>query len=289
MKQLTPNRVIRIIEAGVNSAPTSQGRNRIENMQLHLDGYAEPGYDGEIIVLGNFNDISEWKENKSNTIDDTPERVSQLLSKLESKGVRCEWEDEWDVCTCCRKLVRRSGDSYSWKRFSWNSENGVICGECVQADPLEYLESIENNHNTAITIEGVDPTEHGYVRVEEQFENGLYGGQSASPELIAKALREQGITRFLFIIDSIGQFDVNFSVYIHEHEFEKFDAEKFNNSEKDGVDPSKMAQIALNNIPIHQSTDEGISITTCDLKTGESHTKTLTPQQFVEGMGTNEI
>jgi hypothetical protein len=38
------------------------------------------------------------------------------------------------------------------------------------------------------------------------------------PHKVAKELRAKGISRFLFNIDDVGQFDSHWSVYVHEDE-----------------------------------------------------------------------
>jgi hypothetical protein len=40
----------------------------------------------------------------------------------------------------------------------------------------------------------------------------------ATPAQVAKELRAKGISRFLFNIDDVGQFDSHWSVYVHEDE-----------------------------------------------------------------------
>ena len=44
----------------------------------------------------------------------------------------------------------------------------------------------------------------------------MYGGQNASSDAIAETLKSAGITDFLFSIDSTGQFDMRFSVFVRE-------------------------------------------------------------------------
>jgi len=272
---MTAKRVQRILEAAINSAPTNQGRNRIEEMTLHTEGYAEPGYDGEVIVVGDFNDITEWDAtgHTSKIIDKTPGRVAKLLEKAE---VELEWCDEWVACDECRKLVRTSADSYSWQRSYYEDEGYTTCHECVQKDPTAYLESLEGQDNTCMTIE-VDLEEHGYKRMDEDYQNGLYGGQAADPKLIAAALNEQGVSRFIFTLDGVGQFDISFSVWVHEDE--NLDSEKFLDAEKDGVDPVHEMQEAFRKIS--SSSGEGIQAT--KIRGSKVETKTITPQEFVEG------
>jgi hypothetical protein len=68
------------------------------------------------------------------------------------------------------------------------------------------------------TIDNIDPEDYGYVKQSDRYENGWHPGQNDDPKAIAKALREKGYRRFLFQVDNVGQFDLRFSVYIHQEE-----------------------------------------------------------------------
>src|SRR5208337_4570393 len=160
-------RARRAIEAASMSAKTREGRGRVEDVQLHYAGVAEPGYDNHDIVT----------------------RLGDVLSKL---GVELEWEDEWATCDECMKLVRTSPDSYSWQRSYVDNDDGRTCVECIKQDPEAHLEGLEGQHERCNTIADIDPAKHGYVLVEDGFEHGLHPGQDASPRKISEALQEQG-------------------------------------------------------------------------------------------------
>src|SRR5208337_893734 len=118
-------RARRAIEAASMSAKTREGRGRVEDVQLHYAGVAEPGYDNhDIVATGNWNDISKSSRHES---DDIMTRLGDVLSKL---GVELEWEDEWATCDECMKLVRTSPDSYSWQRSYVDNDDGRTCVEC---------------------------------------------------------------------------------------------------------------------------------------------------------------
>jgi hypothetical protein len=284
--------VHRIIEAGVRTANTSEGRNRIENIAFCTVGYAEPGYSDPksgIIAFGNWNDISRWNTS-SRTFDkqdDAPCRVAKLLEK---RGVELEWEDEWATCDHCGKAVRTKPESYSWRRYFAQDDNGITCGDCINADPTSYLESLEGKADSCLTI-SLDLEKHGYVLLEGGFEHGFQHGQDAEPVLIAEALQDQGVTRFLFDLDSTGQFDISFSVWVHQSEITTLDTDAFNAAPKDGpsvarglrrsLQDANTKMAALPNIPGHPK------VAKCDVTTGTSKVKLITPQDFVEGKALN--
>jgi len=287
---MTYERANRIIRAGINSATEGAARWALEEVRL-VDGYAEPGYggldpEGAIVALGDWNNITRWdpESRQSVMLDSTPSRVGNLLEKA---GVELEWSDEWTECAECGRAVRTQADSYSWTRSYVESDEGPVCEDCTLADPVDYLESLEGESNKAITLD-VDPEEHGYVRIPERFENGLYGGQSADPRKIAQALEDVGCYRFIFRIDSVGQFDMRFSVYIHEDEMETLGANpegtaSYLAEEGNGVDPAEQMKRALANIPAAPS-GPGIAYTKVDLSTGTATTRRVSEEEFIEGI-----
>lgn len=281
-------RVSRIIEAGANAAKTRQGRSQIECIRLCTVGYAEPGYDDPksgVIAFGNWNKICRYNPSTRSfeDLDDTPCRVGKLLETL---GVELEWEDEWATCDGCGKAVRIKPNSYSWQAYYAVTDDGITCGDCIQEDPTDYLRSLEGRTDTCITID-LDLEEHGYVLLEDDFEHGLHEGQDADPGLIAKALGDQGIERFLFVLDSTGQFDISFSVWVHQDEFARINAEAWQQAEKDGPSVAEGLRRALGDasrkmaelptVPGHPK------VAKCDVHSGTARVRTVTPQEFVEG------
>ncbi len=209
-------RVMDIARAMAEKFPGWQVSSRIDEIQIHADGYAEPGYSESpsgLVATGNWNKIDTYNRetNSHDLISDLPARLYDLLTKL---GVECEWSDEWSTCDDCNKLVRTSPDSYGWQQSFVCDDNGLTCHECVkEGDPEEYLESIEGEDRKCNTISSIDPSEYGYVKLEE-YESGLHPGQTDDPRKVAKELRAKGITRFLFNLDDVGQFDARWSCWV---------------------------------------------------------------------------
>jgi len=181
-----------IIQAGINAAKTSWG-----------DG---------LVALGNWNDVVGQDEDGNKTVDNIPERVGDLLERA---GVELEWSDEWVMCDDCYRVFRISPDCYQWQMSGVVNDCVAVCLECL--DPVDHLDSIENNDGRCNTINSIDPADHEYVRVGS-FEQGFHPGQNDDPGKIGIALREAGIKRYLFNLDCNGQFDINFSVYVHDEE-----------------------------------------------------------------------
>jgi hypothetical protein len=215
------DRATRIIEAGKSATDTQAGEWRMEEIRL-APGYAEPGYTGEVVALGNWNSITRYDsaDNSHETLDVTPVRVGELLEKA---GVEIEWSDEWAECHDCQKVVRTQPDSYSWTPSYILTEDGIFCEGCTLEDPEAYLADLDGNTDRAITLD-INPEDHGYIRLDEDYAAGWYG-RNDSPQDIGEALRERGIYRFVFRITGSGQFETSFCVYIHEDEAELLESE----------------------------------------------------------------
>lgn len=199
----------------LDAARNSTSKSYLVDDIIFANGYSEPGYSGDKIALANWNNVSVYNRD-TNSFESKDETMPRLGNILEKMGYTLEWSDEWLICDCCGKAVRNQADSYSWKASFEVTDDGVTCHECI--DPAEYLESLEGNDKKANTINSIDPADYGYVKQSDRYENGWYPGQNDDPKAIAKALREKGYRRFLFQVDNVGQFDVRFSVYIHQEE-----------------------------------------------------------------------
>lgn len=91
--------------------------------------------------------------------------------------------------------------------------------------------------------QGVDPSDHGFERLDVDFESGFHPGQDSDPSVIAEELESRGVERFLFEIESVGQFDASFCVWVDSEEIDK--ARGFERRDGDGFSPAQAAQAAL--------------------------------------------
>lgn len=207
--------------------------SRLEEIEFH-GFYSEPGYtdpEGPGIVIGNANDTFRPDEkkfpygSKERQAEDAKAKKHSMIRRvfraLDRVGYEFEWCDEWLACEECRGLVRTSPDSYGWQKYFYMPDDcSCICGDCVKGDETEterYLEWLEGNEKRADMFH-LDLAKLGYVLVQDDFEHGFHHGQDADPKLIAKAIRDAGGTRFIFVMDSVGQFDFKFSVWIHKEQ-----------------------------------------------------------------------
>jgi hypothetical protein len=130
---------------------------------------------------------------------------------LERYGYECEWEDEWYTCDECGKAFRISPDPYGWQpSYFMPNDCEMFCIDCI--DMEEYLKGLENNPRRALN-DHIDPANYGYCKLEGDFEAGFHLHQDNNPREIFKRLNAAGHTRLLFNVDSVGQFDLTFSVW----------------------------------------------------------------------------
>lgn len=268
-------------------AVTLEGKHRLDEVELHWKGYAEPGYTDPksgCIALGDWNKISKYDEATRSfiTLDDAP---SKLCKELEALGVEIEWSDEWAVCDGCKKLVRTEGNSYQWLPSYWLSSGGTFCIECVKSIPEEYLEYLEGNSQRANTL-GLDLSEHGYSQVGngDPFEHGLHGGQDASPEKIGLALRKKGIKKFIFEITEQSQFYTRFVVHVHESEKSKLGAGLNPRECRADEDPAEVMKRSLQAGTLAAAkVPAGEGPVVIKIQGDKVIAKRVSPQDFVEG------
>lgn len=201
----------RLIAAARRIAKHRTAINYIDEVCIHTQGYAEPGYDGEVIATGNWNSVGDKFNNQTGKFeggDKTPARLSEALEKL---GIRIEWSDEWSSCDACGKLCRTTADSYGWTpSFTIVNDCELICHNCL--DPAEHLSSLEDNPNSCNTISRINPEDYGYTWLAE-YQHGFYPGQTDNPREIIKDWQEKGYEGIIFNMDRVGQFDQHFSAW----------------------------------------------------------------------------
>lgn len=133
----------------------------------------------------------------------------------------CElvFDDEYTLCMDCNSIIRTSADSYGWQPDFYVGDGFIVCGECfrVQEDYQEdYLQERINNPKNAVNglLTSDNLEELGFTKVnEDSYENGYHYGQTDSPEDIYNELKEQ-YDEVVFFINSVGQFDIHFDVYV---------------------------------------------------------------------------
>ena len=103
--------------------------------------------------------------------------------------------------------------------------------------------------------------------------------------MIAKHLKKCGIRRFLFSLDSVGQFDMDFSVWVHKDESEKIPSLQLDCSANvDGLSVSEGLKRSLQNSTIAASKlapGPGIVYTQCN-SDGSAAAVKIPSEEFVK-------
>jgi len=262
-------RVDKILAAGAKCAKSHPGMSQIDQVTIHTDGYAEPGYpepDSGIVALGNWNTVHAYRGGEElMEIDDAPKRVAKLLEKV---GVELRWSDEWTTCYSCNRLLRTTADGYDWQRAYIELQGDNFCADCVARErdlAEDYLKDLEGD-----------------------FEHGYHPGQDASPRVIGAALKNMGVSRYLFRLDSCGQFDTAFSVWVHEEDIVNVDPKKWADANKNGPSVSEALDRALRDASEKMSklSGPGIKVAQCN-PDGTADVRMATPEEFIKGEALN--
>lgn len=151
--------------------------------------------------------------------------VKEVLELDESDNVESELEtnivffDEYSYCEDCGNIIRTSPDSYSWQPDYYFGDGFLVCGDCFRSETdyqEAYLEEKINNPKNAINglIEEAQLEELGFEKLNDSsYESGWYSGQNAKPEAIYDKIKDE-YEEIVFFIDSVGQFDIHFSVWV---------------------------------------------------------------------------
>lgn len=272
MKKLTLGKVNGMICSRIDRLPEgSPVTHRLASVTFATH-YSEPGYDDPesgIIAFGNWNSVQRYDQKSRKFVEDPHNRAWESLAKaLERVGVELEWEDEWSTCGACGGAVRTSPDGYDWTPSYIDSDGERTCIECVRENPGDHLDYYVGDPKRAITSGMIDPKDHGFTKIIGDLEAGFHDGQDADPEVISKGLRKLGVERFLFTIDSNGQFDIEFSVWVADDELHK--AKAALQSADLGKDPSPGTP--------------GVLVSHINLTDGSVTNEKLTHEQFVNGV-----
>lgn len=166
--------------------------------------YGEPPCEG--VFLCNWNNV--------------PQHITNWLEK---RGFECLWNDEYLHDYENNRVFRCEATHYGWMpQFICNDwTNYEVIGEDDLQDIAdEYInEYLLNDPKVADHL-----LEHAKIR-ENGFEplirgeNGLHAYQTDDPEKMMESAKEQYPNAdFIFVIDSVGQFDTHFSLWKRERE-----------------------------------------------------------------------
>lgn len=263
-----------------------KGYKRAANQLDYINSashYCESGYltDKDCILFGNWNKL-HWDAKEGSAEAKENSFYAGVVKALE-RVAELEWEDEWTTCSQCGGAIRTQANSYGWQRGYVLLDGELLCHNCARKEPEAVVESFEGDCRRCITSElGLDLASIGWVKLEQEFEHGLYGGQDADPKKIGAALEKRGIGRFVFVLDSVGQFDASFSVWVHGEEADRMPASLSHGESACALDPAEGLKRALQSVPAVSG--EGVTYVKCDPSTGTSTARKVSAQEFIAGI-----
>lgn len=153
------------------------------------------------------------------TTTKTDQRATRLLENwLESRGHVLTYDDEIITDEQGRahwQQPRYYGDMLTFRVFDcW-----IIAKDEAFADPESYMELLINDESQADTF-GLDLDSLGFIKFDVG-ESGWHAGQTDTPEKMLLKLDQklgpretwESAYEFIFQIDSVGQFDMRFSLW----------------------------------------------------------------------------
>ena len=190
----------------------------VEKHARHVDyapEYGEPGYTNPErgILFANWNDVPRY-----------------IGDALERRGFELEWSDEWLISYETGKAYRSSPDSHGWTPYYVMRDNGDIIGgdEIELGDESDWYvnQYLLNNPRHCNVFRKLDLAAHGFKQAIADCETGFHPGQTDSPkEMFARAQKEYPAHDVVFSLDSQGQFDTHWSVWVRPHSHNDNDCE----------------------------------------------------------------
>ncbi len=176
-------------------------------------GISEKGYDDIPMICAN------WNKKKLRRILNWGEKYFQ-------GEIQFEWDDEWTMCVECNKAVRSHADSYGWSpSFLWLNDD-IICHNHYEDYVEDIIEYYKNDTSKAVHSDFFPLLKKaGFICYSpdeycQRFETGFHPHQTDDPAKVAKDIQENlpGYD-YIFKIDSVGQFDISWSVFLRKGDY----------------------------------------------------------------------
>jgi hypothetical protein len=107
--------------------------------------------------------------------------------------ISTEWSDEWSTCDGCSRAVRTQPDCYSWKASFADFGGELLCTDCIEDYPGNYLKHVANELRDGTLL---DLESHGFIRVTRdeyhRWGNGLYDHHDDDPRAQIDLLNTAG-------------------------------------------------------------------------------------------------
>ena len=202
---------------------------------------------------------------------------------LDDYDVEVGFSDEYDYCYNCSTIIRFSPDSYCWTPPLQLSDGPYICTSC--ADSGDYDDEVLDEYkNQQLSIpDSVNLNRLGLVKInDDSYENGLHYGMDDSPVPVIDKLNSQDIDVWFKVHPS--QFYCEFDVYVKEEDADKAKQILAGVDTYQGFSNAHNLNMCLSQVALSPVTEQGIQYTKCDVSTGTVTTKTVSPEEFIDGI-----
>ena len=158
------------------------------------------------------------------------------------------YEDSYFICYDCNKAYRKP--EYGRQNY-WAGDGFIYCEDCVRENHKEeYIDELINNpHNANILLNPNELEEMGFVKIEDDYENGLYGTCDDPKKIFEKFKNNKA--EIIFSIDESNPFAIYFSVWVRAKE-----DETLYYSKRDGIKTeSEMKEFCVTNFDYGDETN----------------------------------
>lgn len=193
----------------------------------HCPKYGEPGYhvreEGGLVVLGDYwirtPDTNERSGYRLDSWGDSKHHP-RFWAQLEAQGVCFEGHDDWVIDWERGKAYRCQPDSYGWTpSFVYDEYGDMLTPDSDWSEWLAYALNDARKCLTDTMVPDARLIEEGFDQFNGEFASGWYDGQDDDPHEITERIHAAFPgADIVFIIDSVGQFDIHFNAWFRETE-----------------------------------------------------------------------
>jgi len=137
-----------------------------------------------------------------------PEPLNGLVDLFWETHGDFGFDDEYDFCAKCHKIIKTSPDGYCWTPDYIESEDGYVHVDCCDVDDVL---AAYKNRNKALPIQ-IQKRSDLVELSDIEYSNGFFEGQDDDPKIIIKAMKKAGIDCWFNVEPS--QFYVDFTVLV---------------------------------------------------------------------------
>ena len=182
--------------------------------------------------------VDDWSDVRKiqNALDPSFAPRDESYTRVLDNYMAWGFSDSFTTCETCGEVICTEPDSKHWTPDFWVGDGFICCGDCVRDNPIEYLEYLINNPESANTIlRDSDLQNAGFTKLDGSYESGWYDKHDDPHDILDDLLTKYPNGEFIFSISNQQQFMTQFDVWALEEslgEPEEHDEQKENESLK---------------------------------------------------------